>query len=101
MLKITVDNQTAYIHGSSWSVPFEIKPGHHELDITCYPSTYNTYGPHHYLGGDYKLISPSQYEGIKNFADPVRYPKNTRKDSWNFVKFGIEKELQIHLQGKR
>lgn len=101
MLKITVDDQTAYIHGSSWSIPFEIKPGHHVLNMTCYPSTYNTYGPHHYLGGDYKFISPSQYEGIKNFADPVRFPKKTRKDSWNFVKFGIGKDLHIYQQGKQ
>lgn len=98
MLKVRVDDKCAFIHGSDWSIPFEIGPGHHELEVTCYPSTYNTYGPHHYLGGDYKIISPDQYEGIKNFADPVRFPKKTLKESWNFVKFGIEKELQAYIK---
>ncbi|WMJ86196.1 hypothetical protein [Anaerocolumna sp. MB42-C2] len=96
MLKIRIDDRHAYIHGSDWSVPFEIKPGTHEMELTCYPSTYNTYGPHQYMGGDYKIISPAQYKGIKNFADPTRFPKKTCTDSWNFVKFGIEKELNAY-----
>lgn len=97
MLKVRVDGQSACIHGSDWSIPFAVKPGAHEMEITCYPSTYNTYGPHHYMGGDYKLISPGQYKGTRNFADPARFPKKTHTDNWNFVKFGIEKELYAYI----
>lgn len=100
LLKVNIDGECCHIYENDWRIPLEIRPGHHEIEVTCYPSTYNTYGPHHYLGGDYKIISPSQYKGVKNFADSSKLPIDTWSDSWNFVKFGIEKELNGYLQNK-
>lgn len=98
LLKVKVDEKSCFIYESDWCIPFEIIPGNHEIEVTCYPSTYNTYGPHHYLGGDYKIISPAQYDGVKNFADPTKFPVHTLRDRWNFVKFGIEKDLSGYLR---
>ncbi|ROR23433.1 hypothetical protein EDD66_11440 [Mobilisporobacter senegalensis] len=100
LLKINIDGKCCFIYDKDWSIPLEIIPGQHVLEVTCYPSTYNTYGPHHYLGGDYKVISPDQYKGVKNFADPSHFPTKTLSDNYSFVRFGIEKDLAAYIQIK-
>lgn len=69
-----------------------MKPGVRKVEAQLYPSTYNSYGPHHHRDGDRHLISPMQYEGQKNFADFADSPEDTLISQWNFVKFGIGKE---------
>lgn len=35
------------------------------------------------------LVMPAQYERVKNFADKMDAPDNTKDDYWHFIKFGI------------
>lgn len=88
--KIYVDGREAgYTWGEEWRVDIP-EPGLHTITVDLIPSTYNTYGPHHYYKGDYHTISPAQYEGKKNFADAPNAPEETHTDEWHFVKFGIQ-----------
>ena len=88
--KIYVDGREAgYTWGDEWRVDVP-EPGLHTIIVDLIPSTYNTYGPHHYYKGDYHTISPAQYRGKKNFADAPNAPEHTHTDEWHFVKFGIQ-----------
>lgn len=86
---VTVDGDgKGFCWGPDWEIG-SISEGIHHVAVDLIPSTYNTYGPHHYYRGDHFLISPDQYRGKKNFADTVSAPDNTRVEDWHFVKFGI------------
>lgn len=88
--KIMVDGcEKGYVWGPDWTV-YDLEPGLHTITLELIPSTYNTYGPHHYYQGDFHIISPAQYAGEKNFADAPDAPPDTRSEEWHFVKFGIE-----------
>ena len=68
------------------------------LSVELYPSTYNTYGPHHHIDGDRHLTSPEQYSGRKNFADFSDSPENTLVKEYHFVKFGIGKDISFEIK---
>ena len=81
--------------GFCWAPDWTIgglEEGIHRVEAKLIPSTYNTYGPHHYYLGDYHVVSPDQYSGRKNFADAPGAPNNTSVEEWHFVKFGIGAE---------
>lgn len=86
---VTVDG---VLQGFCWGPDWEVNgipEGIHRVRADLIPSTYNTYGPHHYYLGDHFLISPDQYKGKKNFADAASAPDCTNVEAWHFVKFGI------------
>ena len=89
---VTVDgDKKGFCWGPDWEV-CGIAEGIHQVTVTLIPSTYNTYGPHHYYLGDHFLISPDQYKGKKNFADTASAPDSTKVEDWHFVKFGIGRQ---------
>ncbi|MDB5327088.1 MAG: hypothetical protein JWM57_2657 [Phycisphaerales bacterium] len=49
----------------------------HEITLRLYSSAFNAYGPHHYFAGDRFVISPDQFAGRRNFADPAGAPACT------------------------
>jgi hypothetical protein len=96
-LALRVDNgDLRWIWGPMWTLSRE-KPftaGVHELEITLIPSTYNRFGPHRYLGGDAHVISPAQFSGTKNFADPVEFGTTcTHGKFWNFKPVQLPDQL--------
>lgn len=68
---------------------FELGAGEYQIDLILYPSTFNANGPHHYLYGDRKIISPVQFEGVKNFADPADSSETTYASGLNYKEFGV------------
>jgi hypothetical protein len=70
--------------GPRWGIAAPVKAGTHTLRLALIPSTYNYFGPHHYYAGDGPVISPDQFAGKKNFADPADAPANTRVKIWHF-----------------
>jgi len=72
--------------GPDWRLPLAqpIAAGEHRLRVELIPSTFNHFGPHHYYGGDWHVISGDQMVGVKNFADPVDAPSPTHIAAWHF-----------------
>lgn len=64
-------------------------PGRHRLRVTLIPNTYNSYGPHHYYLGDWPVISPDQFSGVRNFANPPEAPAQTHVTAWHFRRFEL------------
>jgi hypothetical protein len=75
---------SGWIWGPRWEIAAPVKPGTHTLRLELIPSTYNYFGPHHYFAGDHHVISPDQFTGKKNFADPADAPENTHVKAWRF-----------------
>lgn len=83
-----------------WGPDFETEPlplvaGEHELSVELYNSTYNVLGPHHYYRGDVSLVTPAQYAGRRNFADPEHAPEHTSVSSWHFVRWGVGEHVAL------
>lgn len=78
--------------GPEWAVmlPSGLVPGSHVIELDLISSTYNRFGPHHYIGGDNRIVSPGQYEGVRNFADRPEMPDATADGLWRFVRFGCD-----------
>jgi hypothetical protein len=64
--------------------------GAHTVTLEAAPSTYNTYGPHHYYLGDCRLTSPDTFFGRGGYTDNPDAPANTFVDSMQFVKFTVD-----------
>ena len=73
-----------WVWGPRWEIAAPIKAGTHTLRLGLIPSTFNYFGPHHYFAGDRHVISPDQFTGKKNFADPADAPANTLVKAWHF-----------------
>lgn len=86
-LRVSVDGQTlGWAWGPEWSLPLpsDLAAGVHVLRVELIPSTFNTFGPHRYLYGDWPVVSPDQLAGHKNFADPLDAPAHTHGPDWHF-----------------
>lgn len=83
------DGCEKWVWGPEWQVKTELPEGLHPVTAELYPSTFNTYGPHHHYQGDRHLTSPDQYKGKKNFADSPDAPDCTLVPQWHLVRFGI------------
>jgi len=85
--------------GPDWTVrmPAPLPAGRHKIVIHLTPSTFNRYGPHHHVDGDRPIVSPAQYQYVKNFADRPDAPANTRMSAWHFKPFGIGNALGVRL----
>lgn len=79
-----------WLWGPSWQLQTALPEGFYPVTMTLIPSTFNTFGPHHYYQGDRHLTSPAQYAGEKNFADASDAPEYTLIPQWHMVRFGIE-----------
>jgi len=71
----------------------DLLPGSHSIEVDLYPSTFNSYGPHHHIDGDRPIVSPGQYEYRKNFADRPDAPASTFSANWHLKPFGIGPQL--------
>ncbi|MCR8657560.1 hypothetical protein [Paenibacillus endoradicis] len=90
--------EIGWIWGPQWELEVHhLDEGEHLLQLDLIPSTYNTYGPHRHYEGDRHLISPAQYEGVKNFADHPEAPDNTLIEQWHFVRCGIIEVVQVQV----
>jgi hypothetical protein len=81
--------------GPRWEITAPVRPGTHVLHLELIPSTYNYFGPHHYFSGDRHVISPDQFTGKKNFADPADAPANTRVAAWHFRRFQLPEQISL------
>ena len=87
--------ELGWIWGPHWEIAAPLKPGKHTLCLKLISSTYNYFGPHHYFAGDRHVISPDQFTGKRNFADPADAPANTRVKAWHFRPFQPPQTITI------
>jgi hypothetical protein len=97
-LRLTVDGSSL---GWAWPTVGELcfektlAAGTHRLHLELVPNTFNTFGPHHYFAGDRHVISPDQFTGKKNFADPADAPAGTLVKTWHFRPFQLPQSISI------
>ncbi len=79
------DTDCGFFWGPEWSIdlPTGVAAGKHALKLTIYPSAFNRFGPHHHIDGDIHIVSPIQYQGVKNFADRADAPDKTSVPWWH------------------
>ncbi|WP_438351479.1 hypothetical protein ACP8HI_13030 [Paenibacillus sp. FA6] len=96
------DRGYGWCFGPDWTMnlPEGLEEGEHEVTVWLVPNTYNVYGPHYHVDGDRHLVSPAQYQGIKNFADHDVAPELTLGDELHFVKWGMTGAVQLVPNGK-
>jgi hypothetical protein len=93
--RVTLDeHDLGWLWGPDWTIDADLAVGPHRLRLALYPSTFNHYGPHHYYGGDWHVVSPDQFAGKKNFADPVNAPARTLVSDWHFVPMQLPTSVQ-------
>ena len=94
--RFTLDDvNSSWVWGPDWKITTPLKPGTHTLRLELIPSSYNYFGPNHYFAGDRHVISPDQFTGKKNFADPVDAPANTHIAAWHFHPLQLPKSISI------
>lgn len=83
--------------GPDWRVtlPEPVTAGRHTIEVRLMPSTFNFFGPHHHVDGDRHVVSPVQYQYLKNFADRADAPDCTRVRAWHFKPFGLGGKLLV------
>lgn len=67
----------------------KLNEGRHVVQVRLFPSTFNLYGPHRYIGGDNKVISPLQYLSKKNLMDDRRLSESIQHQFINYKNTGI------------
>jgi len=96
-LRATIDGRPAgWAWGPDWqlSLTTPLAAGPHRLRLELVPSTFNTFGPHHYFNGDWHVVSPGQIVGEKNFADTPDAPNYTLVPEWHFKPLRLPTALQ-------
>ena len=68
-----------------------------ECTLCCkvFQSAYNLYGPHHHIEGDRPLVSPAQFEGVKNFADTPLLQEKTSDKKFRLVRWNMPEHIEI------
>ncbi len=98
-LAIGGDPATAWSWPKRGELRFELArplaPGPRVLILELAANGYNAYGPHHYYGGDWHVVSPDQIRGVRNFADPLDAPPCTHVSAWHFRPFAPPASLRI------
>jgi hypothetical protein len=87
---------SGWVWGPDWKIAVPLKPGTHTLQLELIPNGFNYFGPHHYFAGDRHVISPDQFTGKKNFADPDDAPANTHVAAWHFRPLQLPKSISIY-----
>jgi hypothetical protein len=96
--RVTIDGQSAgWAWGPDWqlALPSPLAAGPHRLRLELVPSTFNSFGPHHYYNGDWHVVSPGQIVGEKNFADLPDAPNFTHVPEWHFKPFQLPRLLEV------
>jgi hypothetical protein len=75
------------------SFAVKLAVGKHRLRLELVPNTFNAFGPHHYYGGDWHIVSPDQIKGVRNFADALDAPVKTHVESWHLRRFAMPRSL--------
>lgn len=102
-LKIKIDEiDRGWIWGDVLTLGLDenLSQGNHRIELELVPNTFNFFGPHHHIDGDIKVVSPAQFDYVKNFADRRDAPENTRAKFWNFRSFGVGKEIKVASSAK-
>ncbi|HEX3356554.1 MAG TPA: hypothetical protein VHS31_06185 [Tepidisphaeraceae bacterium] len=95
---ISIDGkEIGRLWGPHWRarLPGPLRCGQHRIRIKLIPSAYNTFGPHRYFAGDAHVISPDQFRGKRNFADPPDAPENTLGMDWHFKPVRLPAALHL------
>jgi len=90
-----------WIWEPDWQIAVKLKPGPQALRLEMVPSTYNYFGPHHYFAGDRHVVSPDQFAGKRNFADPGDAPANTLVRQWHFRPFRLPPAILVKTAGEQ
>jgi hypothetical protein len=96
--RVAIDGQPAgWAWGPDWTLPLKspLSAGPHRLRLELVPSTFNTFGPHHYYNGDWHVVSPGQIVGEKNFADLPDAPNHLLVPEWHFKPLQLPKALAV------
>jgi hypothetical protein len=80
--------------GHGLAVPAELTPGSYALRLALVPSSYNVYGPHHYVLGDAPAISPAQITGERNFIDEALPHLSTHEAAWHLKRFSAPSRVE-------
>ena len=91
--RVCVDGNTLGWWWKGRALSVSLAPGVHSLSVEAAPSTYNTYGPHHYYLGDFRLTSPDTFFGKGGYTDDPDAPCHTLVDSMQFVKFTVDGDV--------
>jgi len=97
-LRATIDGRPAgWAWGPDWQLTLSspLAAGPHRLRLELVPSTFNTFGPHHYFNGDWHVVSPGQIVGEKNFADTPDAPNYTLVPEWHFKPLRLPSALVV------
>jgi len=96
--RVTIDGQiTGWAWGPDWQLPLKapLPAGTHQLRLELIPSTFNTFGPHHYYNGDWHVVSPGQIVGEKNFGDLPDAPNHTLVPEWHFKPLRLPRGIVV------
>jgi len=95
-LRVRLGNaETLWTWGPDWQVDVPPHLVRRKISVTVdfYPSTFNHFGPHHYFRGDAHIISPDQFIGVRNFADPPAAPSMTLTREWRFRPLSFPRQI--------
>lgn len=93
--KVSVDGKPIGWWWTGRTLSVKLSAGAHTIAIDAAPSTFNTYGPHHYYRGDFRLTSPHSYLGIGGFMDDPDAPAYTLVETMQFVRFTIDGDIVL------
>jgi hypothetical protein len=97
-IRLKVDDRDC---GWEWRINGELcfaeklSAGTYRIKIEMVPNTFNAFGPHHYYGGDWHVVSPDQIKGRRNFADPADAPAHTHVPTWHFRRFQLPHSISF------
>lgn len=91
--RVSVDGEPLGWWWNGRTLAVTLPAGEHTLSVEAAPSTYNTYGPHRYYLGDFRLTSPDTFFGKGGYTDNADAPSNTFVDTLQFVKFSVDGDV--------
>ena len=97
-MRLTVDGRRlGWVWPTDGEILFDVKlaAGRHSLRLELVPNAFNTFGPHHYHGGDWHVVSPDQVRGVRNFADAPDAPANTHVQAWHFRPLHLPQGISV------
>jgi hypothetical protein len=94
--RLALDGHDAgWTWGPRWEISGLVRAGRHALRLELIPNAFNYFGPHHYFAGDWNIISPDQFTGKRNFADPTNAPADTLVKTWHFRPFQFPESISL------
>ncbi len=93
--RVSVDGKEIGWWWKNRPLAVQLGAGEHFITLDAAPSTYNTYGPHHYYLGDCRLTSPDTFFGKGGYTDNPDAPAYTFIDTMQFVKFTVDGDIVL------